>query len=327
MEGLKPKIIITYQDKNVTSDFAPILKSVTFKDYLEGRAPEIEIMLSNEKGFFLGDWYPDVDDRITLKMGYENADLIDCGTFWVDEIKLTGSSSGDECSIRALSLKSSALRAPKKKQNHAGKPIRDLANKLAAELGLKATGDLDGTWSGIQDETDIKLLYRIARETGCVLRIEGDLLVFYKLYKIQKQSRPETPQTVLEIPRANILSYDISDKAEGRISKCTVKWWDQTTKKQVEGSYDAGLKGGGSAVIWEEVKTTAEAQTKAKDYIADRNKKGEEFSMNLMGDVRLRAGVCITPKGFGRFDKTYYIAEATHSVSESGYSTSITLRK
>lgn len=326
MEGLKPKIVIMYQDRNVTSDFTPILKSVIFKDYLEGRASEIEITLSNEKGFFLGDWYPDIDDRIALKLGYENTDLIDCGTFWVDEVKLTGSRSGDECSIRALSLKSSLVYAPVKKQVVVRKTFKEIAGQLMAETGLKAVGDLDGSWSGIQNETDIALLFRIAKETGRIFKIEGDELIFYKTENITKMVQVK-PDYLLEIPRSNVLSYDVSDKAAGRITKCTVKWWDQKTKKEVSGSYDAGLKGGGSTVIWEEVKTESEAQTKAKDYITDRNKKGEEFSMNLMGDVRLRAGICVTPRGFGRFDKIYYIAEATHSVSESGYSTSITLRK
>ena len=328
MEGLKPKIIITYEDKNVSSDFAPILKSVSFRDHLEGRASEIEIALSNEKGFFFNDWYPEVEDKISLKIGYENTELIDCGIFWVDEIKLNGSSSGDECSIRALSIKSGALYSPVKKQNHKDTPISQLANTLAAELGLKATGDLDGTWSGIQNETDVQLLYRLARETGCILHVEGDMLVFCKLDKI-KQNGGESVQLqpALEILRGNVLSYDVSDKAEGRISKCTAKWWDRETKKEISGTYDAHLKGGGSATIWEEVKTTAEAKDKAKDYITDYNKKGEEFSMELLGDVRLRAGICVIPKGFGRFDKTYYIDEATHNISESGYTTSITLRK
>lgn len=326
MEGIKPKIVITYQDKNVTSDFAPILKSVSFRDYLEGRAAEVDLHFSNEKGFFLGDWYPEIDDQITLKIGYENMELIDCGTFWVDEVKLTGSSSGDEVNVRALSLKSSLVYAPVKKQVVVRKTFKEIAGELMAETGLKAVGDLDGTWSGMQNESDIALLFRIAKETGKIFKVEGDEMIFYKTEDIIKMVQVR-PDYLLEIPRGNVLSYDISDKAAGRIGKCTCQWWDYKTKKNISGTYDAGIQGGGSAVIWEEVKDEAEAQKKAQDYITDRNKKGEEFTMQLMGDVRLRAGVCVKPKGFGRFDKTYYIAEATHSVSSSGYTTSITLRK
>lgn len=326
MEGLKPKVVISYQDKNVTADFAPILKSVSFRDYLEGRASEVDLHFSNEKGFFFGDWYPEIDDRITLKMGYEHADLIDCGTFWVDEVKLTGSGSGDEVNVRALSLKSSLVYAPVKKQVVVRKTFKEIAGEVMAETGLKAVGDLDGSWSGMQNESDIALLFRIAKETGRIFKVEGDELVFYRRENITKvvQVRPDY---LLEIPRGNVLSYDISDKAAGRIGKCTCRWWDYATKKSISGTYDAGIKGGGSAVIWEEVKDEVEAQKKAEDYVTERNKKGEEFVMLLMGDVRLRAGVCVKPKGFGRFDKVYYIAEATHCVSSSGYTTSITLRK
>ena len=324
MEGLKPKIIITYQDKNVTSDFAPILKSVSFRDYLEGRAAEVDLHFSNEKGFFLGDWFPEVDDRITLKIGYENMELINCGTFWVDEVKLTGSNGGDEVNVRALSMKSSLVYAPVKKQVHVRKTFKELAMQIMGETGLKAVGDLDGTWSGVQNESDMALLFRIATETGRIFKVEGDELIFYETKNITQMVQVK-PDYLLEIPRGNVLSYDISDKAAGRISKCTVKWWDQKTKKNISGTFDAGIKGGGSATIWEEVKDESEAQKKAQDYITERNKKGEEFIMQLMGDVRLRAGVCVKPKGFGRFDKTYYIAEATHTVSSSGYATSITL--
>lgn len=326
MEGLKPKIIITYQDKNVTADFASILKSVSFRDHLEGRAGEVDLSFSNEKGFFLGDWYPEIDDRITLKIGYENTELIDCGTFWVDEVKLTGSRSGDEVNIRALSLKSSSIYAPVKKKIIVRKKFKEIAEELIAESGLKLAniGELDGTWSGVQEETDIALLFRIARETGRILKIENNELIVYKTENIIQMTRPGW---VLEIPRGNVLNYDISDKAAGRVGKCTVKWWEAKTKKNISGTYDAGLKGGGSATIWEEVKDEDEARKKAKDYVTDRTKKGEEFTMQLMGDVRLRAGICVKPCGFGRFDKTYYITEATHTVSASGYSTSITLRK
>lgn len=324
MEGLKPKIMIRYQDKNVSSDFAPILKGVTFRDYLEGRASSIELQLSNEKGFFFGDWYPEIEDKITLRIGYEGLEMMDCGTFWVDEIKLSGNRSGDECTISAMSVKPGILHSPKKRQNHAGTPIRELVARVAAEAGLRVAGDLEGCWNGVQDSTDIELLFDIAKATGCILKLEGDLLVYCKLSAIQQQKNDTVK--VLEIPRGNVQSYEVSDRAAGRITRCTVKWRDVKNKKEYTGTYDAGIPGGGSVLIWEEVESDSAAEQKAKDYLTDRNKKGEEFSLRLMGDVRLRAGICVRPKGFGRFDKIYYIAEATHSVSSSGYITNITLR-
>lgn len=319
-KGLKPKTVITYEGKDVSADFAPILEGISFKDFLDGCAGEIEINLSNREGFFWADWYPDIEDEIHTLMGYEGSDMLDAGIFWVDEVSLSGGNSGDTCNIRALSLRSSGLNSATQKKNHAGRPVADIVNEVADTLSCRAKGDLSGTWSGIQNETGLRFLNRLAHDLGRIFKVEGTDLIFYSIEKLGEIGQ-------LEIKRADVVSYDVKDVAAGRISKCTVKWWDRKAKKQIIGSYDAKIKGGGEVVRWEEVKDDAEAQKKAKDFITDRNKKGVEFSISMIGDVRLRAGVGVRMTGFGRFDGTYYISEATHTVNSSGYTTDVTLQK
>lgn len=319
MAILKPQVVITYQGRDVSADFAPILRSVSFKDTLDGRAGQAEIVLSNSFGYFLGDWYPQVDHTIGLLMGYQDAPMIDGGQFWVDEVSLSGSSSGDECTIRALSLRSSELNGQVFKQYHEARSLADIVNETAGAIGCTVSGDLSGEWSGLQNETGLQFLCRIAHQTGRILKVEGTRLVFYKIEQLGTIGQ-------LEIKRSDVRSYAIKDVAAGRVSKCTVKWWDAKNKKQIEGSYSSSVKGGGEIVSWQEVKTTAEARNKARDLVTDRNKTGVEFSIEMVGDVRLRAGVAVDMVGFGRFDKTYYINEATHSFSSSGYTTSVTLQ-
>lgn len=317
---LKPKTVITYQGKDVSGDFAPILLGVSFRDYLDGRAGEIELQLSNREGFFLADWYSDVDDQIGILIGYDGADMLEAGTFWVDEVSLSGGSHGDTCTIRALSLRSSEMNAAVAKKNHAARPVADIANEVAAEIGCSAIGDLSGYWSGLQKESGLPFLCRVAHDLGRIMKVEGSDLIFYGLDKLGEIPR-------LEIKRSDVMSYEMKDVAAGRISKCTVKWWDSKTKLLITGSFNTGVKGGGEVVVWDEVKNSAEADKKASDFIADRNKKGVEFSISMVGDVRLRAGIAVKMVGFGRFDNTYYISEATHFVSSSGYTTAVTLQK
>lgn len=319
MAILTPKVIITYQGKECTSDFAPILRSVSFKDTLDGRAGQAEIALSNANRSFLGEWYPEVDHTIRLAMGYAGGELIDGGEFWVDEVSLAGSSSGDDCTIRALSLKSANLNAPVSKKYHAARPLAEVIGSVASELGCTVEGELSGSWSGLQNEPPMPFLARVARETGRIFKVEGQKLIFYPIAQLAATSQ-------LVIQRADVRSYDIKDVAAGRIAKCTVKWWDATKKKEIAGSHTLQIAGGGQAVVWQEVKTSAEARQKAKDFLSERNKSGVEFSMELLGDVRLRAGVGVAVEGFGRFDATYFISEATHSFSNSGYTTSIVLQ-
>jgi phage protein D len=321
VERLKQTAIIIYQGRDVTGDLAPILKGVTFRDHLDGKAGELDIDLNNSSGLFLWDWFPDVNDRISVMIGFETGLVMDCGAFWVDEVKLTGGASGDSCSIRGLSLPSLVIYAPEARCNYENRPIEEIVNGEAEKLGYKVVGDLSGTWSGLQQETGLQFINRLAHETGRILKIENDTLIFYLLDDLLSSG------AFITIDSREVISYDISDKAAGRISKCTVKWWDRTTKREFFGSYDAKIKGGGSALIWEEVKNNGEAASKAADYIKDRNKKGVEFTLNMEGDVRLRAGVAVETSGFGRFDSLYIIGEATHSVSDGGYTTRIKLQR
>lgn len=319
MAILKPIVIITYEGKDVSADFAPILRGVTFKDTLDGKAGEAEISLSNARGYFLSEWYPEVDHTISLQMGYEGGALIDGGKFWVDEVSLAGSSSGSDCNIRALSLKSSNLNAPTKKKYHAARSISDIVFEIAGNLGCQVAGDTSGEWSGMQNEPDLAFLNRVAHETGRILKVEGERLVFYKVEALGDIG-------ALQIKASDVRSYSIKDVAAGRISKCTVRWWDAKAKREISGSHSTGIKGGGEIEKWEEVKTASEARTKAKDMTTDRNKSGLTFSIEMVGDPRLRAGVSVDMVGFGRFDKTYYISKATHSFASGGYTTSVTLQ-
>lgn len=321
MENLTPQVVINYEGRDVTADFEPILSSVSYRDYLDGKAGELEIRVSNAEHMFLGDWYPATDDRIGLRIGYREQELLDCGTFWVDEARLSGSSSGEEATIRALSLRSSHLNSERQVQNFDAQPLQQIVETEARRMGYKVLGDLSGTWSGQQTETGLRFINRVAHETGRIFKLEQDTLVFYPFGEILRAG------DAIEIDRRDVSSYDISDKAAGRIGRCTVKWWNRKNKTLVAGSYDAGIKGGGSALIWQEVKDRAEAEKKAKDYITDRNKTGVEFSITTAGDVRLQAGATVKTSGFGRFDDSYIIGEVMHSYSSGGYTSQVTLIK
>ena len=79
--------------------------------------------------------------------------------------------------------------------------------------------------------------------------------------------------------------------------------------------------------IKEKVSSNAEAKTLAEKRLREKN--GQQFtaSFTLVGDAGLVAGVTVTVKGYGAFDGKYIVESATHSVSSSGYTTSVKLRR
>lgn len=319
---MTPVYTILYEGKDVSKDFAPILESVTFKEYLENKAAELELVFVNAEAYFFGSWYPTINDNLKAKLGYKESQVINCGAFFVDDVTLSGGRSGDISSFRAISALASSIYSDEKKKNHEAKPIKELVEAEATKLGYTAKGDLSGKWSGIQKGTGLQFIQQIARETGRIMKVEGKELIFYKMKDIK------AAPVVGTVKRADVIDYSVTDKAAGRISKCTVKCWKKDAKELIEGTYDANIKGGGSRTIWDDVDDKAAAEERAKNYVEDWNKSGVQFELTIPGEVIYRAGVRVNVSGFGRFDKAWYVAEASHSISKSGgYTTKITLQE
>lgn len=319
---MTPIYEIIYEGRNVTKDFAPYMESISFKEYLENKAAELELTFTNAEQYFLNDWYPGIDDKLKAKIGYKESSVINCGLFFVDDVTLSGGRSGDVCSFRATSAYGRSIHSDEQRKNQEAKPIADLVNAEASRLGYTAKGDLSGTWSGIQKGTGLQFIQQIARETGRIMKVEGTELVFVKREVIKAGAIVGT------IKKADVIDYSITDKAAGRITKCTVKCWDKKKKQLITGDYDAGIKGGGSRTIWDVVDDAAAARERAKNYVEDWNKSGMRLELTIPGDERYRAGVRVKIEEFGRFSKTWYVDDALHTVSKyQGYTTKISIQE
>ena len=315
-----PIVEIVYDTKDITSDFLPLLKSVTYKDSIEGKASSIDITLRDDTQLFLGSWYPKVDDTIQLKIGYKEGSLLNCGSFWVDEVTLNGSSSGSECTISAMSLKGADILGSRNIKAHQNKPIKDIVNDISKRLNMTANGNLEGMYNGFQEnESDLAFLNRLAKETNRLLKIEGQTLIFYKLNDL-KQSE------ALLISRDDVKSYDIKDVAYGRLKSVTCVWWNNEKKTEFKGVYTLPKESGADIVIREEVASDSEALQKATDYANERGKDKYQITLSMIGNTRLKAGVKVILKDFSRFDGEYYIAEVTHKIG-GGYTTDLILKQ
>lgn len=317
----KPVYQIIYANKDVTKDFTPFLQDIVFKEFLENKAAEIDLSFLNGNNYFFNDWYPKIDDAITIRLGYQHEVVMNCGQFWVDDVSMSGSRRGDLCNIRAISAKSSSINSPIVAKNIDKKPISEIVKNIASELGYNAKGDLSGNWTGLQKSTGLAFLMRLARETGKILKIEGTDLVFYPLNKIKSAS------VVASIDKYDVIEYFVTDNPTGRISTCTVKSWRKDKKLLVTGQYHSGIIGGGSIVVWDDCEDTEAANNRAKSYVEDEQKQHMEFTLKIPGNVNYRPGIRVKITGFGIFNRTYYISSASHTIDKnSGYITKITLQ-
>jgi phage protein D len=82
-----PVFVLSYEQKNITNDITPYVRSVTYTDYLSGQSDELEVELEDADGRWVRHWYPGKGDTLSLKIGYEAAPLLPCGAFEIDEIE------------------------------------------------------------------------------------------------------------------------------------------------------------------------------------------------------------------------------------------------
>ena len=61
--------------------------------------------------------------------------------------------------------------------------------------------------------------------------------------------------------------------------------------------------------------------------LRQKNKAEYSAEFTLVGDTRLVAGVTVQVAGWGMFDGKYIIESATHSVTASGYTLQVKLRR
>ena len=78
--------------------------------------------------------------------------------------------------------------------------------------------------------------------------------------------------------------------------------------------------------ITERAENEADAAALCKKKLAAANSREITGSITLKGDNRFSAGVNIELEGFGMFSGKYLITRAAHSVSGSGYTTSLDLQ-
>ncbi|MGL5631261.1 MAG: hypothetical protein ACRDD3_02775, partial [Azovibrio sp.] len=83
----QPVFVLTYEQKNITSDISPYVCSIGYMDNLTGKSDELDVQLEDVDGRWIDHWYPGKGDTLSLKIGYEGSPLLPCGTFEIDEIE------------------------------------------------------------------------------------------------------------------------------------------------------------------------------------------------------------------------------------------------
>lgn len=337
-----PVFVLSYGQKNITSDVTPYVRSVTYTDYLSGQSDELEVELEDADGRWARQWYPGKGDTLSLKIGYEAAPLLPCGSFEIDEIEFAQPPA--TVTIRALSTGINRSVRTRVGRAYENTTLAAIAQRIAKRNHLTLTGNIrDIRIDRVTQyqERDVEFLTRLAREYGYAFKIVGGKLVFTELADLRDGT------VVATLQASDLIAIRLSDKIKDVYQQAKVKYHNPKSKKLVvygvanDGQVaDVGRttatakKQSGSATSSDTLKLStrsgskAAAQAKAQAALDKANLQQTAGNLTLPGNPKLVAGTTFELADCGKLSGKYLVESARHRIDRSGgYTTELEVKR
>ncbi|WP_217958070.1 phage late control D family protein [Acutalibacter muris] len=341
MNARRTAVRLTFDGVDISADVNRYLQSLSYTDNEQDETDDLQITLDDREGVWLGSWLnsPGASkgaelSAVIIQKNWESDGkdrVLDCGTFQLDSV--AGSGPPTKVTIKGGSIPyTSTIRTQKKTQAWEKISLSAIANEIAGKNGLQCMFEsaFDPFYERREQvqESDITFLQRLCKAAGISLKVTAKIIVLFDAAEYEQKDAVRT----VKRGAADVLRYSFNTSfQDASYSSCHVTYTDPPSGKTYEATFqapDAAANGSGQVLeINEKVSSNAEAKTLAEKRLREKN--GQQFtaSFNLVGDARLVAGLTVIVEGYGAFDGKYIIECATHSVSSSGYTTNIKLRR
>lgn len=338
-----PSFRLLLNGSEFTDDFKIAVEGVTFED--EINLPSMFTIKFNIVDFENGTWRG-IDlktfkpgDEIKVFMGMDNT--IEMMTGEITSLDLTFWDYSF-MEIRGYD-RLHRLRFGTSRRSFKDMKDSDIATSIASEIGLSPQVDDTGTvypYIFQNNQTNYEFLLERAGRIGCEILADNKMFVF------RKSQEDKSPELTLQYG-IDLQSFSLQLKTLTEGSEVEFRGWDIKNKKEItakaesgsettkmagnESGYELSRKAYGKSsvsVLDEAVVDSIDADTLAK---ARYNIILKEFITGegkCSGNPDIRAGKTIEIKGIGdRFSGIYYVTSTTHSINDSGYTTTFKIRR
>lgn len=349
-----------FDGADITESIAPYFLSLTYKDSEEDNSDTLQISLQDRDSIWLQSWLEKAINataasklKISATITPENwgsGGSLPTGGFELDSVEAAGPPATINVSGVSLGY-SSHIRQTKKSKAWENYKLSAIAGEIAGNGGLSLVyeSDSDPFYERVEQtkESDMSFLSGLCHDAGISLKCSDGQLVLFD------QATYEAKPPVLTIRRNNgrilpaaptaygaygkdqgcteYISYRLSTgAAETQYGSCRVSYADAATGQLIEGTATAEGEDSESSQCLEitaKVKDAGEAQALAAKHLRLHNKFNRTVTFTIPGNTALVAGVTVKLEDFGGWSGKYIVKQAEHTVSDSGYVTSITLRK
>lgn len=264
--------------------------------------------------------------------GDGNDKLLDCGQFELDIVKASGPPS--TITIKATSLPfNSQIRQTKKTKAWEACTLSSIVREMAGANGMACLYEStnDPYYERVEQykASDIKFLSQLCHDAGISLKVTNNIIVLFD----QVEYEQKNPRFVVKRGDGSYTKYDLSvGKADSEYTSCRVRYANPNTGSVIEGiayveDYKEDSDDNQQLEVTAAVSSIAEAQALAEKRLRLHNKYSKTVTFTFPGDPDKIAGVTVELTGWGAFDGKYIIKQSKHTLSNSGYTTQVAMRR
>lgn len=263
--------------------------------------------------------------------GDGTAKLLDCGQFELDSTEPQGPPA--TVTIKATALPYTAsVRQTKKTQAWEAYHLSGIVSEIAGRNGMSFLFEsiVDPFYDRVEQyqTSDIAFLSTLCHNAGLALKATNKMLVLFDQAVYEQKAAVRT----IRHGDGSYEKYKLkSGKVDKEYSSCRVSYTlpsgEVISATAYIEDYEAGEDSNQQLEITAKVSSIAEAEVLAKKRLKMQNKYERTANFTLTGDPELCAGVTVLLEDWGFWDGKYMISKAKHSVSTSGYTTQIDLRR
>lgn len=323
-----PDFQITGESGDLTETYRKYLLSLRVTDNSAEQADSMTIELADPKGELV---IPYQGHKMKVAMGYKG-NIVPMGTFLVDQVELSG--PPDRVTINGKAAPFTTADGFKPIQTRKTRSFDDitlekLAQTIAGDAGLSAA--VDPSFSSVKfshidqtAESDMNLLTRLCRDCGAVFKIADGKLVIAKRGKASSVNGKKMPD--LTIYKLECSSYSATLGKRTKAKKVTTKYHDAEAgeTKFVDDEDDEDSDG---AEEYEHPMAFADEDSakQAAASLRDQLSRGAEtVSATIVGRPDISAEGNVTFADFNeRMNGSWIIKSVEHSLSKSGYTTTV----
>ncbi|HJU11521.1 MAG TPA: hypothetical protein VJ728_11625 [Candidatus Binataceae bacterium] len=341
-----PHWVLTYSGTNITTDVSGMVTELSYCDKAVHYSDEVEVALEDRDRRWQGAWFPGRGDIVSLMLGYDDEQLLPCGSFQVDELELNG--PPDTFHLRCIAAGITPSVRTHRSAAYESQTLLQLAATIAARHGMSLVGapqDVNVLWSRLtqRNETDLHFLHRLAQAHNYDFSIRGTHIIFYARAALEAQpsvmtitrgSPPVSGSVGSWVPQNNgreavVKSFEFKTRTQHIYKTATVVYQNPQQKMLIAAQFeDSSSPTGDDLYLVERCENSQQAQLKAKSALHDANRLQVTGTIATEGTTLLVAGNNIALRGFGAFDGTFHIEESKHRLNRSrGYTTEIEVRR